>query len=191
MYHTDNKDHLVKRVCQAAYPNYRGRTIKINYTESVNMASYWDGGSRDYFEIVRLSDCQCMSIPAQSAFDIRLEGVDNFTIPEGFVVVEHSIFCGKDLGLTIHARPDGSLTLDKPKDVLSEIEINVLRATAGLKSSYAGISDLRAHELKRKYNYTQAEVDNARRSLIDKGLMTKNKAINNAGRNAIEGMKYF
>jgi hypothetical protein len=181
------KDEKVNRVIRAAFPDYNGNKCRVEFTESsVNMSSYWDGGTRSYFAIVRLSDCQVMSIPQQSAYDKQLRGVDSFDIPAGFVVVEHIIFCGKDMGLKIHARADGSNLLPEATTGLTELETRVLIATASRKSSYAGISDYRYSELKRKYGYTLQEVNSARESLINKGMLTGNKSITVKGRNAIE-----
>lgn len=179
------KDEKVNSVCRAAFPDYTGNKCRIEFTNSVNMSSYGDGGTRSYFVIVRLSDCHVMSIPSQSPFDQQLSGVENFVIPVGFCVVEHIIFCGKDMGLKIHARPDGSNLLPESSVELSEIESRVLIATASRKSSYAGYSDYRYAELKRKYGYSLTDVNLARESLINKGMLAQNKSITIKGRNAI------
>lgn len=179
------KDQKVASVCHVAFPDYSGNKYRIVFTDSVNMSSYWDGGTRSYFVVLRLSDNKIMPIPSQSPFDKQIKGVENFVIPAGFIVVEHIIFCGKDLGLRIHARPDGSNLLPEKTDDLSELEIRVLIATASRKSSYAGYSDYRYAELKRKYGYTLSEVNSARSTLIEKGLLAQNKSITIKGRNAI------
>jgi hypothetical protein len=106
-----NSNPLIKQITKAAFPEYRGRKFRLEYAERVNMASYWSGGSRDTFVVVRLSDCKALTVPPQSAFDPHL-GVDDYAIPAGFVVVCHSYFCGSDVGITIYARRDGILLLE-------------------------------------------------------------------------------
>ena len=40
----------VKSMARMAFPNYTGRKFKLdNSGRPVNVTSYWDGGSRDYY----------------------------------------------------------------------------------------------------------------------------------------------
>ena len=186
-YYISPADEKVRAVCKAAFPDYTGNKCKVTFeTGPINMSSYWDGGSRDYFAVVRLVDCKVVTIPQQSAYDRRINGLESFEIPAGFVVVERSIFCGKDLGLTIHARPDGSQFLPAESVQLSTIQAHVLIATKALKPSYAGISDYRAHRLMEKFGYSREDIFQAREELKRAGLLNKAGAITTAGRNAIE-----
>lgn len=90
-----------RRLFRLGFPSYAGRTFKIRGVSGpVDLRSYWDGGSRDYYAVVR-ADGAALSVPTQSAYDRALAGAEAFTIPNGVVVVEHSIFCGKDAGLTL------------------------------------------------------------------------------------------
>lgn len=187
MYHLDVRDDKVKTICKKAYPTWKGRRVRVNFTSTVNMSSSWQGGSRSYFKIVRLNDNKNLTMPAQSMYDPQIEGIKSFEIPQGFVVIENSIYRGKDMGLIIHARSDGSNLLPESSQDITENEIMVLRATRGLKSQYAGDRDCRKTDCIRK-GMTSDEVDNTRAALIEKGMMSKNKAINNKGRNAIEGL---
>lgn len=96
-------DPLIRRILQVTYPSYRGRKIVIVPQKyPLNCKSYWDGGSRDYFAFVRLDTMQSAAMPAQSAFDKDIRGAEAVTLPPGVICVEHSIFCGKDTGITIH-----------------------------------------------------------------------------------------
>lgn len=96
-------DPEIKRIAKVAYPDYRGRKIRWKVQAyPLDCRSYWDGGSRTYFKFVRLADNAVVSMPTQSAFDKQIAGSDAVVIPEGFVCVTHSIFCGKDTGLTVY-----------------------------------------------------------------------------------------
>jgi hypothetical protein len=58
-------------------------------------------------------------------------------------------------------------------------------ATAGLKSSYGGIPNLRYYESHRRTGITQERWDNAKAACIAAGLLNKAGAITVKGRNAI------
>jgi len=43
-------DEMVQPVAQVAYPDYNGRKFKVEIANTpLNMASYWSGGSRDFW----------------------------------------------------------------------------------------------------------------------------------------------
>jgi hypothetical protein len=106
-------DDFVRRLVSRAYPSYRGRKFRLEVSEHpINCASYWDGGSRDYFVFVNLATGEVsQQVPVQSAFDKKLSGADAVELPVGFACIEHSIFCGKDIGITIHVRPENAAKL--------------------------------------------------------------------------------
>jgi hypothetical protein len=103
-------DNTAKRLAKAAYPSYRGRKIKvqpISPEHTIDVRSYWDGGSRDYFAFVNLATGEVSSqVPAQSAYDRQIGGADRVSLPRGIACVQHTIFCGKDLGLRLIVRAD-------------------------------------------------------------------------------------
>ena len=182
-------------IFKVAFPEYKGRKFKVEVSDSpLNVKSYWDGGSRDYFVFVRLSDQQVfMEVPAQSMFDKQIKGADSVTLPPGMGCVEHSIFRGKDMGLTLHLTPENSLKLipDKSEE-LSEDEAIVLVSTSKYKNTYGGETNIRFREASRRVKITQERWDKALESLIEKKLLRKNGSITPYGRNAIDGspLKY-
>jgi hypothetical protein len=105
-------DPLIRRILQVTYPDYRGRKIRIiPQRYPLNCKSYWEGGSRDYFAFVRLDTFQTAPMPAQSAFDKDIRGAESVTLPAGVICVEHSIFCGKDVGIRIHLNPENLVSM--------------------------------------------------------------------------------
>ena len=102
----------IKAIGKTAYPDYRGRKFRLSTRQPVDVRSYWDGGSRDYFVAIDLKTMRTMAVPQNGTpFDggpIRPNGVE---VPTGFAIVEHSYFCGKDIGLTIHVQEDTSRML--------------------------------------------------------------------------------
>ena len=184
-----NDDQLVKELVSLTFPSYRGRKFKIQYgTASVTPTSYWDGGSRTVYRFVNVETRQVLSLGSNHpAFD---KGSYQGPVPlEGNVVcVAHSIFCGKDMGITIYtANPAPLLPLDQQ---LTDVQINVLYAHRSLKSSYAGIKDYRANDLRKSKGYTMAEITAAREALHSKGYLKRN-GITNEGRNLVGSMHSY
>lgn len=90
------------------FGGYRGRKYK---TEARTVfvipmdAGLWSGGSRETYHIVRMEDGKTHYLPMQDRF---MDGRKDVAVDlkDGFCVVRHSIFCGKDCGLTIYVHPD-------------------------------------------------------------------------------------
>jgi hypothetical protein len=180
----DGSEEIIKRVCRAAFPGYDGRKFQVAYgVKSMSVRSYWDGGSRSSFVAVNLSTLQTKAAPNSHPIFDHVEGVDRVEIPEGFAIVEHIIFCGKDLGLRIHVPIDPPV-LPEGKDVPDEW-LRILTITAHRKSSYAGISDYRVHAAMELWGYKKSEVDAIRLQLIEAGYLAKNKSITIAGKNLL------
>ena len=108
---------------------YRGRTFKARTAENVTITSnYWDGGSRSYWALVRLdTGAGAIAATDHPAFDARGITGSTYQIPAGYCVVEHVIFCGKDLGLRFYVRPeDIAPLLPAPVTDLSGGELRIL-----------------------------------------------------------------
>lgn len=100
------KDPVIRKIVEIAYPAYKGRKIAlVPQRYPLNCKSYWDGGSRSYFVSINLRDFSKWTAPAQSMFDKQIDWLDKVNLPDHEVMVEHTIFCGKDLGLRIHCSP--------------------------------------------------------------------------------------
>lgn len=109
----------VSSLIQKAFPGAKSRrTVKIDSREVYRVSDYWDGGSRNYAMFINLSNGTVMSssdIPqeniqkAANPFNLPICSV---TLTPGFIVVEHTIFCGKDLGYRIYCSPEKFQTLD-------------------------------------------------------------------------------
>jgi hypothetical protein len=99
-------DAEIKAMVTRCYPDYAGRKFRIAaQVNPLNVASYWDGGSRDYFAFYCLTTGKVVPVPAQSAYDKKLPGADRVMLPDGIVCIERSFFCGKDIGITVHVNP--------------------------------------------------------------------------------------
>ncbi len=175
--------------------NYSGKKFQARVCESMTIpadAGLWSGGSRDTFHAIRLSDgAQVAMVEHNMApWDMGRREVP-VSLRPGFAIVNHSMFCGKDMGLRFYVHPiDAAALLPAPSNALSELEQMVVNATAGYKASYGGRDryQMATDSLRWKNGAivpTRAAWDEAKASLIDKGLLNKAGAITVAGRNAV------
>ena len=89
------------------FPNYTGRKFRIVPAETVTLHDVnWGDGSRNQYRVTALSlDAESVkAVPAPAPWANPYEGAI-MPIPQGWAVVEHSIFCGKDCGIRIHVNP--------------------------------------------------------------------------------------
>ena len=169
-------------VILAAFPDYRGRTFHVEPTERVTFHDlFWGGGSRNQYAAVHLATGRVQYLaPGVSPWGARVAEGTTTEIPQGFVVVEHAIFMGKDMGLRIYVRPQDVAPLLPAASgrALTPREASILRAFQGLTS--AG----------RKYEFvrmgvTPAELD----ALVGDGFLAHNRAgatsLTREGKNAL------
>jgi hypothetical protein len=185
--HLDKPDAFTASILRSAFPDYTGRKFKLAVHGSDSpfrlSGNYWDGGSRSYYAFVNLENGRAMSIGGtHPVFEgPEREGV----IPANVAIVEHSIFCGKDSGLTVHISELSAAPLLPAVTELSRHEQIVLVATRGLKSSYNGISDYRCHKARETTGISKAEYEAAKLELVTKGMLDKRGSITASGRNAV------
>lgn len=97
------------KLVRAVFPEYRGRKIKAATRSTCTMANYWDGGSRVYVKAVELATGKIVE-PAEFTANPMNHGAGaTFEIPPGVAMIEHSIFCGSDMGLTVVTGPAAEL----------------------------------------------------------------------------------
>ena len=95
----------VRAVVDASFPAYRGRSFRVVPSGRVTFADlHWDGGTRSEYKAVRLAGGRAAELSIGLPWASPTEG-RTVDIPPGFVVVEHSQFCGKDCGINIYCHP--------------------------------------------------------------------------------------
>jgi hypothetical protein len=179
-------DKTIQKIVRATFPSYHGRKFKISTDIPSQLRSYWDGGSRDHYSFYQLSTGKCVDLPSNHPMFEPNNPSELKELPPGMVIVKHSYFCGKDMGITIYANGCDITPLLPPKVELTDHERIVLRFTRGYKPSYAGIKNYRFHKASRETKITQDEWETAKSSLIMKKLLNKRGAITIDGRNALE-----
>ena len=182
VHYIDKPDEAIKHICLVAFPEWRGKKIKLNTSIPSCLNSYWDGGSKDSYVFVELATMKTAHLPTNHPFFEKNNPRDLDRLPAGMVLVEHFICCGKDAGLTIYINVDELVSLLPAKMELTEDEKMVLHFTRAYKSSYAGIKDYRFREASR-HGITQERWDAAKASCISKGLLNKAGAITASGKN--------
>jgi hypothetical protein len=95
--------HPLAIAARRAFPGYRGRKFRVVISDRPrSLLSYWEGGSRDEFMI--LQDGRVFPPPTVSPY--ARKDVPEFVPVSGAILVEHSIFMGKDAGCTIYLHPE-------------------------------------------------------------------------------------
>ena len=98
------KKSQVKPILAATFPEYKGRTINVEFASTVTFYdTNWGGGSRNSYVAVS-SDGRTAQLNVPAPWLNVVEG-QSIEMPEYAMIVEHSIFCGKDCGITIYAHP--------------------------------------------------------------------------------------
>ena len=105
----------VKAILNATFPNWRGRKVFVNGSGKVSFHdTNWGGGTRNEYKAITyriangkllIDDTDHLTAPAPWNNTIESQRVQ---LPEGVAVVEHSYFCGKDCGVTIHLNMNGA-----------------------------------------------------------------------------------
>lgn len=95
--------HPLAAIARRAFPAYRGRKFRLVVSDRPRrLLSFWDGGSRDTFIVM----CNGVASTPPTAAPFGREGAPDYIPASGQILVEHSIFMGKDSGCTIYLHPD-------------------------------------------------------------------------------------
>ena len=183
LHYIDRPDETLKRICSVAFPEWRGKKIKLDTDIPSQLNSYWDGGSKDTYVFVELATMKTAHLSSNHPFFEKDKPRDLNMLPIGMILVKHSIFCGKDAGITIYANAGDLVPLLPAKIELTDDENAVLYFTRVYKSSYAGIADYRFHEAS-WHGITKERWETAKMSCVSKGLLNKAGAITASGKNA-------
>lgn len=175
----------VQEIARAAFPDYNGKKFSVAaFQGPMDLASNWSGGSRTFYAVINLNTKKAAEVP-QSGTMFDKETYRMTTLPPNMAVVAHQISMGKDIGITIYVNPENLSKMLPAPDEVAWAEKVVLSATRSLKSSYAGIKDYRFREALRDTGITRVEWDEAKASLIQKGMLNNAGAITDKGKNAI------
>ena len=68
MYYLDKLDEQTKLIIATCFPNYTGRKVKVSSGRPLQINSYWDSGSRDYFVFFDLATSKTFTMPQNHPF---------------------------------------------------------------------------------------------------------------------------
>ena len=145
--------------------------------------SYWSGGSRDYYVAVNLVTRQTFPVP-ENGTPFMPEVFQASAIPANWAIVCHTIFCGKDLGLTVYVNAENLAKMLPAPVSLTRAQVVVLVFTRERKSSYNGRN--RQQMAEDEIGMPRVEWEQAKAELVARGLLKSSGAITDDGRNAAE-----
>ncbi len=179
----DRPDSTMQSI--AAQIGYKGKQYKLCAVDTLDYHSYWDGGSKDTYYVTELASKKTVGLPSNHPV-FEAGRPDRINVIPGIAVTVHSIFCGKDSGLTFYVNPSSMNTLSLPekKDISREMKI-VLCATRNYKNTYAGQSNMRFKEAHRETGITESSWLIAKEECLKAGYLNTAGAITVAGRNVI------
>lgn len=92
-------------IIAASFPGYRGRKIAVRFAERVTLYDVtWSGGTRNEYRVLS-AERGVGRIWVGAPWDSRTPEGAVIPLDGSTIVVEHSEFCGSDMGLTIWAHP--------------------------------------------------------------------------------------
>jgi len=189
-------DKIVQEIARKAFPDYNGKKFCVQVeTGTINTTynAYWSGGSRTYYNFVRLDTLQSMGeVPAQHpVFNKPINGADKVQLVPGLMCVKRTYFCGKDLGITIVVHPDNAPRLLPDTSEYTRDEMIVLIATRSYKNTYGGKTNIRFKEAHRDTGITEERWETAKQICIEKNLLNKAGSITNTGRNIAQQKRLY
>jgi hypothetical protein len=131
--------NMVPATLRAGYDGKKFKAVVATEMTIPADAGLWEGGSRETYRVIGLETGRTIDAVNHNAapWDSGRKGIA-VKLEPGIAVVCHSMFCGKDMGLTFYVHPDNAAKLLPAPVEVTPHERVVLRATAHFKSSYAG-----------------------------------------------------
>ena len=96
-----------KSLLERTFPDYNGRKFRVRFAETVTFYDLnYSGGTRNEYAAVK-SDGESVALDGfnrAAPWNNPAEG-STVRLPVDVAIVEHSDFCGRDLGITIYLHP--------------------------------------------------------------------------------------
>jgi len=98
------KKKQVRKLLRESFPDYKGRKFYLEFKDRITVYNLnWSGGSKNEYAFFR-ADNKKAFVPARPPWDNPFER-QAFDLSPEVLVVEHCIFCGRDMGITVYAHP--------------------------------------------------------------------------------------
>ena len=172
----------MNQVPAALRGSYTGKKFKAVVCTEMTIpmdAGLWSGGSRAEYSAINLENGK--SMPFQGSNLAPWDGGrrdHKVTIVPGMAVVLHSMFCGKDMGLTFYIHPDNATKMLPAPVELSKEEKVVLTTIRSYKAAYR-------QQMAQGQGISGTQYAAILQSLTEKGMLHKGNRITTKGKNAI------
>ena len=93
---------LVKKLSKVIYPKYNGRKFSAEVKSRYFPSNFWDDGSRNYMVAIDLKTGRILEPSDDAKNPYNSLAHKDFDIPPGVGILEHSFFCGKDIGIRLY-----------------------------------------------------------------------------------------
>jgi|SRR5215475_11359476 len=135
--HLNPRDPQIQAILAATYPEYTGQKVRLREARTYHLENYWSEGSRKYCVLYSLAHGRG-NIPNPATTNPMNRGAHSeFEIPANYMIVEHTIFQGKDLGICLYVRPENlAPLLPAQSPALSERQGQILASIRSYISSY-------------------------------------------------------
>jgi hypothetical protein len=107
--------NTVKGLAKVAYPDYKGRKFSLAIKQKYYPSNYWDGGSRNYMVAVDFQTGRIVEPSEKSTIPFEPISGKAFDIPPGVGILEHTFYCGKDLGVCLYVSQPFAIEENKNK----------------------------------------------------------------------------
>lgn len=101
----------VRSILAVTFPEYHGKTFRLEYQDKYYPENYWDGGTKAYFKILEKNGDKTRLLEPGRIFTNPFLGKANepFEIQPNWVIVEHYYFCGRDIGIRLYVHPNNDI----------------------------------------------------------------------------------
>lgn len=166
-------DEVIRDCLRTCVPGYNGRriTVAVLGAEDTTLGGRWDEGTRDDYYFYDVVEQRAASVNGRGRIEI---------LPEGIFLLRHW-YRGTRQGVNIFVRPDAFA----PEMLIKETPVSP-RAEEILYAHRAYVSAFRKELM--PFIGSSEEIEAAYSELVDRGLLTKGRAINNKGRNYLDGL---
>ena len=109
----------VDAIVRATFPNYRGRKFRVALADHVVLSDlHWSGGTHSEYKFVRIDGkVMALDFSGVAPWSHDMEG-RCVSLPPHVACVEHTQFCGSDLGLRITFNPANMAEIPGPARAL-------------------------------------------------------------------------
>ncbi len=167
----------------ASLIDYNGNKIRVEISDNpMNLQSYWDGGSRHSYYCFNMNG-HPVPVVIQNAPLPFYDGPSAQYIPSpDRFIIDHSIFSGKDMGLTIYLHPQSVMVKSLPAPSKPDIQKNDLFVLTTIKS----LKSFARPDAYRRADFTPSDVESIKTRLFQMGYINKAGAITPTGKNIVE-----